>query len=734
MDRFRILTLAALVWIGVGAQGASAQTAASIVIVAGNGQMTCQGCFTQSAQIPFQFFNPLAVKVLDSLGNPIPNKQVNWSLISSQGPLPFYNTQSFTDGNGVTTNTLQQATQPGTIGFPFMQSVLAASADGVSVSFTETQGLSLPSSTGSQTQLVFAAVTSPGIGTNFTGTAGAPSSTPITVHVDAFGTPVPNVAVRLLNSNDPTQGATVSCATGAGADPGSVLTDSTGNATCTPIFGPIAGSGNFTVLVGAEDPAAGFFTPIQGQSYAYFQSQNFPITVTPATAGQVLISSGNNQTINAGQASQPLVVKVTDAAGVNPISGQAVVFTVSPAGAATLSPSSTTTNSQGLASTVATLSASAVGTITVKAALTGSLSNISTAFTLTVNVQITGLQKISGDTQSVPAGQAFPAPLVVQANASNGQPAQGIPVSFGITGPGTLNTGSATTDSNGRAQVSVTAGATAGTVTVTASTGGFSQSFTLTVVPPGPNLAAGTLLNGADFQAGSISPCSIVTLQATGLAPGIQGVVIPSWLYGPQPYTLGGDTVSVGGSQAPIFNLSHMGTREQITFQLPCDVTPGSSVPLTVNVSGGSATTNITVLPASPGIFGTVMSDGVTRAVMVRPDGSFVSLENPARRGEIIRLYGTGLGPTNPSVATNSVAIPGGADSVVTGQIIVGVANAGARVISGRLAPSLIGVYEVAFQVDPNAPTGNDVVLSLAVNVVGDSTTRFSAGSKIPIQ
>ena len=734
MDRLRTLILAAFALMVVAAQSVSAQTAASVVILAGNGQMTCQGCFTNSTQLPFQFFNPLVVKVLDSIGNPIPNKQVNWNLVSSQGPLPFFSTQTFTDATGVTTNFIQQATQPGTVGFAFMQSVLSATADSASVTFTETQALTQPSSQGAQTQLVFASVTSPSLGTSFTGTAGGPSSQPITVHVDAFGTPVPNVSVRLLNSNDATQGSTAVCATGAGADPGSILTDSTGNATCTPIFGALSGNGNFTVLVGAEDPNAGYFTPVAGQSYAYFQSGNFPISVQAATAGQMQVSSGNNQKINQGQASQPLVVKVTDATGFNPIVGQTVVFTVSPAGAATLSPSSTTTNAQGLASTVATLSASAAGTVTVKAALTGSLSNISTAFTITVNVQITGLQKISGDTQSAPAGQAFAAPLVVQANGSNGQPAQGQPVAFSITGPGTLSTNSAVTDANGRAQVSVTAGATAGTVTVTASTSGFSQSFTLTVIPPGPNLSAGSLLNGADFQLNSISPCSIVTLQATGLAPNLQGVAIPAGLYGPQPYTLAGDTVTVGGSQAPIFSVSHIGTQEQITFQLPCDVAPGSNVPLTVNVSGGSATTNITVLPASPGIFGTVMSDGVTRAVLVRPDGSFVSLQNPARRGEIIRMYATGLGPTTPSVSTNSIAIPGGADSLVNGQIIVGVNNAGARVISGRLAPSLIGVYEVAFQVDPNAQTGNDIVLSLAVNVPNDSATRFSAGSKIPIQ
>jgi hypothetical protein len=69
----------------------------------------------------------------------------------------------------------------------------------------------------------------------------------------------------------------------------------------------------------------------------------------------------------------------------------------------------------------------------------------------------------------------------------------------------------------------------------------------------------------------------------------------------------------------------------------------------------------------------------------------------------------------------------------VLGQVIVGVNNAGARVVTSRVAPNLIGVLEVAFQVPSDAPTSNDVVLSVAVNAPGDGQTRFSNGSKIPV-
>jgi uncharacterized protein (TIGR03437 family) len=147
---------------------------------------------------------------------------------------------------------------------------------------------------------------------------------------------------------------------------------------------------------------------------------------------------------------------------------------------------------------------------------------------------------------------------------------------------------------------------------------------------------------------------------------------------------------------------------------------------------------NVPVLAASPGIFQTTMSDGVLRAVIVRPDGSFVSLANPARRGETVRAYATGLGVTSPSVGTNAIAIPG-ADAIVQGTLIIGVTNTagqgeGVRVSTARVAPDLIGVFEIPFQVPSDAATGNNVSFSVGVIPVGSSTPIYSATAKIPIQ
>ena len=740
MDRLRLVIFVALLVGVIGSLPAAyGQTASNMTILSGNGQISCPTCNVGV----LQFFLPMVVKVTDASGAPIANKTVNWNITNSSGSVPQFtlgNTTQ-TDATGITSNKIVQATQTGSFLTPFLQSTIVASADNASATFTETLGLTDPQNT--NLRFIQAAVTSPPQGTPLSGTGNTPGNTPIQVHVDAYGVVVPNASVRLVNVNDPSVGASAMCQTGPGADPGSILTDSNGNATCVPVFGAISGQGTISALVGGVPGSLasdGVSPGITGTTtdIGYFQSFLIPITVQAAAPGTITVSSGTAQSATAGQpVPQPLVARVSDASGANPIPNVAVTWTVSPAGAATVNPPTSSSNSQGLASTNVTLSNTATGQVTVKAALSGANSSIFTVFTINVivNIQVTSLTKTSGDAQTAIIGNNFTQPLGVQVNTSAGT-ASNFPVTFTVGGPASIGGQTSSvvnTDSTGKAQVTLTAGATTGTVTVTATGGGQTATFTETVIPKGPSLTASSFYNAAGLQQGSLSPCSLAVISATGVAPGVTGSINPPSLFGAYPLTLGPDAVTFNGIRAPILRVTNSGGQESLIVQVPCEVTPGSSIPVTVNAAGGTATANVAIQVASPGIFETPMSDGVARAVMVRPDGSFVSLENPARRGEVIRVYVDGLGATAPVVGTNSIAIPG-TDSLVLGQVIVGVSNSGARVVSARLAPTQIGIYEVAFQVDSNAPTGNNVVLSVAINPTDGSATQFSNGSKIPIQ
>jgi uncharacterized protein (TIGR03437 family) len=679
----------------------------------------------------------MVVRVSDSSGNPIAGKAVVWQLtVAGNGYAPTFETNTKTDSNGLAVSRLQQTPTQGN--YSFTQSVISATADSLSVSFTETQALL--STNGFP--LVTAKLDSNEVGITLSGPAGSTGTTPLHVYVTTTsGAGVPNVSVRLVSPDSLTL-PYANCSTSPGADPGSALTDANGTAFCYPVFGSIAGSGVLlSVLVGGLDPAYFDYTavtperPLNDPVYFAEYTDKFRLAVTPVTPAHAFIVSGNNQNIDPGKTSSPLVVRFTDSTGNVPIGNLSVAWTVFPLGAATVSPAASTTDATGQTQTIATFSASASGTVSVMAALIGGNSGISATFALSTRVQIASLAKVSGDQQTTQSGQPFALPLVVQVNGTNGQPLSGQVISFVPTGNATLSVSSAMTDVTGRAQVTVTAGATPGAVTVTAIVANIpGQVFNLTVIPPGPALSGNSFFNAAGgARLNALSPCSLVTVTAAGLAPNVLGTVLNSNAFGPWATILATDTVAVNNVAAPISSVANLNGVQQLTFQVPCEVAPAASVPITINVGGGTGTANMPIQAATPGIFETVMSDNARRAVAIRPDGSFVSLQNPARPGDVVRVYVTGLGPVSPAAVTGALPYVG-ADSLVLGQVIVGVNNAGARVVNSRLSPNLIGVYEIDFQVPSDAPSSNDIVLSVAVNAPGDSQTRFSNGSKLPVR
>ena len=129
---------------------------------------------------------------------------------------------------------------------------------------------------------------------------------------------MPNVSVRILNP-DPKTLPSASCATAPGADPGSVLSDANGDATCYPVFGPIAGNSPVSVLVGGLDPAQ-FDQTISPQPLteplAYDQYVGIQLAVTPVTPGRRHDRQRQQSEHQSGPTSSaPLVVQVTDATG-----------------------------------------------------------------------------------------------------------------------------------------------------------------------------------------------------------------------------------------------------------------------------------------------------------------------------------------------------------------------------------------------------------------------------------
>ena len=128
---------------------------------------------------------------------------------------------------------------------------------------------------------------------------------------------------------------------------------------------------------------------------------------------------------------------------------------------------------------------------------------------------------------------------------------------------------------------------------------------------------------------------------------------------------------------------------------------------VTIENNGSRATfEGVTILSVQPAIFEVSLDlDGVRIATALHADFTLVTPLRPALPGEIILLFLTGLGPTNPAVGTNVLGPVPPARSTV--DPIVGIDDTGAEVLGSFYAPGLVTAYQVNFRIPANARPGN---------------------------
>jgi uncharacterized protein (TIGR03437 family) len=680
----------------------TAQTggASTLSIVAGQGQLMFADTSTSGGPA---YGSPLQVLASDVNGNPIVGLPVTFSLPSADGTLLLNGAGA--DSQVVNTNAAGVASvdflstslsNSNTQGF--LQSLVTATAANTNaVTFYITTVSSSP------TPSIYFLAPQPGISVSGPEGSTLPGAVKAQI-VSSLGFGIPNVALSVTDNANASFDPTVAC----NAPGGFVLSSSTGIVSCDLAFGPRLGSGTFFATIGYTHTSA-----------------LVPFTVTAGAPGTVAITQGNNQTGTPGQR-LPLALRVhvTDSGG-NTVTGAAVNWQVLTAGAVTLSNVISQTDSNGNASALATL-----GSIAGVAQVKATAGTASATFNLTVNIPSVGIQKVSGDQQTTMIGTAFPLPLTVKVVDSSGNGIFGAQVGFQVTsGDATLGSASAITDATGQASTNVTAGATAGAIAISATSGAFNVSFTLTAQPPGPTNI--TIVNGASFDPNTgISPGGIATIRGMGILPGVQGLLSAANSAGQLPTTFSGVTISFDGTPAPIYYVQDTNGADQVTVQVPFEVQPGPAVALTVSVANlGSATVMIAVKPLAPGVF-TSIYGGKTYAVAVRPDGTQVSPTNPAQRGENIQLYVTGLGQATPTIATGAAGVP---DQAMVSSLIVGLNNGGVRLVDSVYGPGLIGIYVVTIQVPANAKTGPYQPIGI-IGVDSTGTLDYSQPTYIPIE
>ena len=211
------------------------------------------------------------------------------------------------------------------------------------------------------------------------------------------------------------------------------------------------------------------------------------------------------------------------------------------------------------------------------------------------------------------------------------------------------------------------------------------------IAAPGAVPVVHSAINGASFSSSpGFTNGALGSLFGTHFAPSnAQASTIPL------PVSLNGVSVTIAGVPAPLLFVSST----QINLQVPWTLQFGTAN-VVVTVHGTtSAAFQTTISSLSPAIFTT--QSGVGQAVAINPDGTLAgevgsipgSALRPARAGETVVIYGTGLGLVSPSIATGAASTDALRRTIIKTTVLMG--GKTAEVSFSGLSPQFVGVYQI---------------------------------------
>jgi uncharacterized protein (TIGR03118 family) len=231
-----------------------------------------------------------------------------------------------------------------------------------------------------------------------------------------------------------------------------------------------------------------------------------------------------------------------------------------------------------------------------------------------------------------------------------------------------------------------------------------------------PPAAIQAVVNAASQISRAVAPGEIVEIggQTVGPSPGVAAPIPPA-ASGVAP-ALSGTSVTVNGTPAAILYTNGSQTNIQIPYEV------AGSANANVVLKTGTQTTaafTVPVAATSPGLF-TLDFSGKGPAVALNADGTVNSSSNPALRGSMVWLFGTGEGVTTP--ASGDGMLQTDMSRMPVASVSVSFNGVTAKPTSATTVPrDVSGVLEVQATIPADATPGQ---VNVALSVGGISTDQ----------
>jgi uncharacterized protein (TIGR03437 family) len=257
---------------------------------------------------------------------------------------------------------------------------------------------------------------------------------------------------------------------------------------------------------------------------------------------------------------------------------------------------------------------------------------------------------------------------------------------------------------------SIATGTYQGSIAISAGGQTVNVPVTATITPASYQIPYfGSIVNAASQIVGSISPGEIITIYGYSVGPfATEGLMVDA--SGKVVTSLQGAMVLFDGKPAPLI----YGSATQLNVMVPYEIASETSTTISLNYAGVASTAwAVPVAPSAPGIF-TLAGDGVGPGAVLNQDNSVNSAANPAARGSIVSIYGTGEGQTSPAGVTGSVTGSAVKMPVLPVTVTIG-GITGPPQYAGSAPDSIAGLLQVNAVVPQGVATGSSVPITLNI-------------------
>ncbi len=244
-----------------------------------------------------------------------------------------------------------------------------------------------------------------------------------------------------------------------------------------------------------------------------------------------------------------------------------------------------------------------------------------------------------------------------------------------------------------------------------------------TAGPPAP--VVGAVANAASYAASGVSPGEIVTIFGSNIGPASLA------LYqltgdGTFPTSIAGTQVLFDGVAVPMIYTSKV----QVSAVAPYGLAGKNSTNVQVQYQGLlSAAVAVPVQPATPGIFSQDVS-GLGPGAILNQDYSLNQISRPAAIGDVVQIYCTGGGLTNPATVDGSVTAITTPLPMLTQNVSVTIGGLPAKVdYSGGAPQSIAGLTQINAEVPSGVTPGPSVPV-----VVQIGTAQSQAGITMAVR